>query len=97
MTKRTEAVKRSPKNTNIVRSDDIVGKRFGMLTVDSRESSYLTGKRNYVVLLLCKCDCGSMVLRKKATLISRRQRACCDSDACRAAMRHIKKIIRKGK
>ena len=68
-----------------MRSPDLTGRRFGMLTVTKKADTY--GKRGNKVLPMweCRCDCGKIVMRYADTLNGDEIRACPEC-ASRAAL-----------
>lgn len=49
----------SSKSCGCLRSPNLIGKRFGMLVVESQTEDYVTPKGNHHTQWLCKCDCGN--------------------------------------
>lgn len=48
---------------------NIIGKRFGRLTVIDLDKSYRSGtKQKISYLVKCRCDCGKVVIRRKSNL-----------------------------
>lgn len=67
--------KEKVKATNIARSKnkELVGKRFGLLTVIDIKSSFTRGKP---VLMICKCKCGNIVKTTYGNLTSGNSTSC---------------------
>lgn len=55
----------------VERKNDILGKKFGMLTV--KEFSHMKNYRSYYV---CQCDCGNTKIIMRHSLISGRTKSC---------------------
>ena len=56
--------------------DDLVGKRFGMLTVISQEPDAITESGNKHRRWKCKCDCGGIIISQESNLKSGASRHC---------------------
>lgn len=52
------------------KAQNLVGKKFGKLTVIQRADDYISPSGNHSVQWLCKCDCGNIKLAKTAYLIN---------------------------
>ena len=62
---------KSPNSCHTHNSTDLIGKRFGTLTVLS-----FSRIENYVTFWICKCDCGKIVEKRRGNLTSGNSKRC---------------------
>ena len=55
---------------------DLIGQRFGMLTVVSEEEPVLDARGHRIRMLNCRCDCGGEKLARYNNLMTRNTRSC---------------------
>lgn len=57
-------------------NNDIVGMKFGRLTVLEKGKTHITKGGNYMATYICKCDCGNIKTIKRTNLVSGNTKSC---------------------
>lgn len=63
---------RSKENEIMQNKSDIVGEKFGRLTV----LKYNHSNKNYIKYYLCKCECGNEIVTRKSNLLNGKTKSC---------------------
>ena len=58
------------------KSENLIGKKFGMLTVIDIADDKISNTGKHIPMVLCKCDCGNICIAQKSKLKNGRKKSC---------------------